>query len=483
MQWNGPNGFVSAATNLDHLFAGSYSLQYTDSRGCGGTQYFNVDSLGSLSISYLPHIVTCRGASNGAIQFKSLRPYSALANYAWNGGANFSANTQSIYGLSPGEYTVTVSENYGCKTSKTFTIAESFDVGVAAIKNINCPAPGMQIIVHPLAGDLAQLQGNHCATAISGQVKMIVNGAAHYSGTVQGALIPTVNGDTLVWDVSDYGTLRIDSSFFVKLDVDTTAALGSQICITMEVTPEQGDYNPSNNKASYCMTVIRAYDPNEKQVFPEGDILATQESFVYTVHFQNVGTGAAHTVYVLDTLDQQFDPKSFSVLASSFPAQTTLKGDAIRFQFNNIDLTPASQNWQASEGWIQYAVKPKHALVLGTAIQNTAHIYFDYNTPITTNTTVNRVVEHQGESTGIMNNEQELLFYPNPVKNYLYLHLNSNIAVNTAQVLDVEGRLITSKLLVGQHHSIPMDNLAEGVYWLRLTLKTGGSIVKKFIKE
>jgi hypothetical protein len=46
-------------------------------------------------------------------------------------------------------------------------------------------------------------------------------------------------------------------------------------------------------------------------------------------------------------------------------------------------------NEPASHGWLMYRIKLKDNLALGTQITNTASIYFDYNAPVVTNTTLN----------------------------------------------------------------------------------------------
>ena len=54
------------------------------------------------------------------------------------------------------------------------------------------------------------------------------------------------------------------------------------------------------------------------------------------------------------------------------------------FKFPNIMLPDSASNPAGSQGFVQYRIKPKANLPLGTQIENTAHIYFDYNAAITT---------------------------------------------------------------------------------------------------
>jgi hypothetical protein len=76
--------------------------------------------------------------------------------------------------------------------------------------------------------------------------------------------------------------------------------------------------------------------------------------------------------------------------------QTAMYGHIVNFKFKDIMLPDSHSNSDSSQGYVQYRVKPKNGLPLGTKIRNTAYIYFDYNDPIVTNTTVNEYVKNQG---------------------------------------------------------------------------------------
>ena len=480
--WTGPNNFTSSSTSINHLAGGPYTLQFTDSRGCSATQYFRVDSFGALSANYNANNITCHGANNGALNYLSLRPYSSLAQYQWTGPNGYSSSTQSISGLTPGTYTVTVSEDFGCKAVNNYNISEMFDIGVASIKYINCPAPGMHMSIHPIAGDISQLNANHCAAGISGQVTMIVSGPLHYEGVNNSALAPVVNGDTLTWSIQDFGTVRIDSSFFAQFFVDTTAVLGAQICINVQVTPTNGDYNPSNNNLSSCLTIIQAYDPNQKQVFPKGDISTDQKTLTYTIQFQNIGTGPAQHVYIHDTLDASIDPASLTVLASSYPLQTIMNGNALKFDFVNINLSPASVNPDGSNGWIQYEVKLRDQLGAGTQVRNTAYIYFDYNDPMATNTTVNRIVSD--ESTGLAaigETTPEVVLYPDPAHSYVLIRSTPELNGGYMDMYDTQGKKCKRVYIYDQNTGVDISDLAQGVYMVHLTYSSGQHVFKKLL--
>lgn len=484
MSWTGPYGFTSNQTNFYGIAGGVYTVHFTDSRGCSNTQSFTVDSFGGIAANFNTSPITCLGARNGAVSYGSLAPYSSQATYSWSGPTGYTASGKNISGLAPGTYIVTVSENFGCKVSDTFNLEQMFDVGVASIKNINCPAPGMHMIIHPIAGDLSQLSGDHCASGVSGQVIMIVTGDVQYQGVDSGALVPdTIRGDTLIWNIADFGTLRIDSSFFIKYHVNTTAALGSRICVDVMVTPTAGDYNPGNNDKNYCMNVIRAYDPNSKDVYPEGNISTSQKDLIYTIQYQNIGTGPAQNIYILDTLDGSIDPASCEIWASSFPAQIYRTGNAIRFNINDIQLPPASQDSIGSRGWVQYHVKLSKSLAVGTIITNTANIYFDYNAPITTNTTITTVAETTTGIAGEASTKNAPVLYPDPAHDELFVKSDMSLAGGRLEIYDATGRLCRSILITDSNAAVDIRNLTAGVYMVNIISAAGTSTVKKLVVE
>jgi hypothetical protein len=68
-----------------------------------------------------------------------------------------------------------------------------------------------------------------------------------------------------------------------------------------------------------------------------------------------------------------------------------LTGGIVKFNFPNINLPDSLSDEAGSKGFVRFKVKLKDNLPLGTTIENTAYIYFDFNAPIITNTTVNTI--------------------------------------------------------------------------------------------
>ena len=484
--WSGPNGFTSSSMNLNRLSSGTYTISVTDALGCSTTGSYHVDSIGGVTVTYAPDIITCPGSANGSITYQLLKPYSRNAVYNWTGPGSYTSTQQSVSGLAPGIYTITVSEDFGCKVSNSYNIIEGFDVGVRNIYNNFCPTPAKQVIVHPIAGDMSQINGQHCAAGVSGKVQMIYTGSAHYSGVVQGSLTPSaINGDTLTWNVADYGTLRSDSAFFVYLTIDSNAALGSQVCVAMKVTPTSGDYNPSNNSQTYCMTVIHSYDPNDKIAMPAGNIDTTVKEITYTIHFQNTGTAKATDVSIIDTLDRNFDLGSFQVLAFSHRFQIYIADNVARIDFAGINLPDSSANLAASSGWIQYKMKLRNNLPAGTRLTNTAYIYFDINPAIATPTTHNTIIHNNYSTTGIetVSPKLEVGLYPNPAHNNVLVEVSQEAIGGEIQIIDATGRLCSRYIIKDQVFTMPLQGYASGLYLVNVITKESINTIRKLIVE
>jgi uncharacterized repeat protein (TIGR01451 family) len=165
--------------------------------------------------------------------------------------------------------------------------------------------------------------------------------------------------------------------------VDTTAQIGSQICINIAISPAI-DNNPANNTTSQCFTIQGSYDPNEKKVSPENTIDINGDRWLtYTINFQNTGTAPAEHIYILDTLDASLDVSTFQLLAfSKQPYVQILSGGIAKFNFPNIYLPDSTSNEPASHGYVQYRMKAKDSLSAGVQIANTGYIYFDFNAPV-----------------------------------------------------------------------------------------------------
>ena len=269
-----------------------------------------------------------------------------------------------------------------------------YDIGTIGINHGAFGIPGHLVMIHMLTGDLSSsLNGTNCYTlTLSGQVKVIITGEVSFSGMYSGGIIPaSVAGDTIVWNINDFSIPNLDNLLRFYIMVDTLAQLGTLVCFDIEVTPTLGDANPVNNSFVVCGPIISSMDPNFKEVEPTTPIPTSYSDWLtYTVHFQNTGTAPADHIKILDTLDTNLDPVTFQYLESSHNPTVSVIGNISVFDFQNINLPDSSVNEEASQGWVMYRIKLKQGIQPGI-INNTASIYFDFNSPVVTNTVSNLI--------------------------------------------------------------------------------------------
>ncbi len=143
-----------------------------------------------------------------------------------------------------------------------------------------------------------------------------------------------------------------------------------------------------------------SYDPNDKQVHPAGygapgavDIATA--NLDYTIRFQNTGTAPAFNVMLRDHLSSRLDRTGFQVLGSSHsPSHISIEQDGeLVVRFDNIMLPDSGADFPGSQGFIKFRIGILPGLSSGTVIENTAEIYFDYNAPVITNTTLSTLVD------------------------------------------------------------------------------------------
>jgi|GEM_PF-1032148 len=320
--------------------------------------------------------------------------------------------------------------------------------------------------------------------SISGRLTLIKDSRVLYDASLTTNAPDSVMGDTLVWHYNNLTNLSAGgywNSFVsgLHLVADTSLHAGDTLCFHIYADVPATDIYPANNDYTVCIPVVASYDPNLKQVAPAGSgasglIPATTDSLVYTIHFQNTGTGTAYNVSVVDTLDSHLTASSLRILAVSNNMNPEwLAPGVVRFNFNGILLPDSTDNEAGSHGALSFSIKLHSALPEGTQIQNTANIYFDYNPPVPTNTTLNTI---EG-ITGVNNiTNAALAVYPNPTSDGIYI---SGTAAGMLSMTNVEGRVVLQQAANSSGRTyMDMSSLPSGVYFLKASSANASTVVK-----
>ena len=321
-----------------------------------------------------------------------------------------------------------------------------FDIGTQSIIPVGYVFPGQVHQVKIGTGDLSQWYGLNCADGISGTVTVNVTGPVTFISST-GMLTPTVSGTSYTYTVTDFGAFDLASpNFRLDFETDTTAQAGDLICVSVDVTPTLNDNNPSNNSFSFCYAVSNSYDPNIKTVYPSFVRPGYDDWLTYTIHFQNTGNAPAFNIRLEDTLSNHLDLSTFEVIGYSHLNNYHLSGKKLTVYYPNIMLPDSTSDEPGSKGYIQYRVKPSSNLPLGTEIENTAHIFFDYNDAIVTNT-VTTSYNNTLSINSLNYDKLPLRVYPNPVKNDLFfIESEASLTNPIIKTYDILGQELASNV-------------------------------------
>jgi uncharacterized repeat protein (TIGR01451 family) len=282
----------------------------------------------------------------------------------------------------------------------------------------------------------------------------------------------TITGNTIRWSNITMDAFEIKNYEF-NYTINQEAELGDELHwkTTLEGQPSYSD--------SAVAIVVNSYDPNEV-VVNKPAVLDTEakKQLKYTVHFQNTGNDTAYVVRVVDTLDAKLNMATLTILGASHNFEFDIvSGNVMQWTFDNINLVDSTSNEEKSKGWFQFFVDFKDNVVVNDIAESTAHIYFDTNEPIVTNTATSVITTDVG-----IRSVKTLLFslHPNPATTELYIQSNSQIA--SYQILSIEGRMVKYGANLENGTAINVQDLQRGIYYIKLTKSDGEVGVQPFEK-
>lgn len=443
--------------DITNLSAGVYAVTITDAvSGCISTRNFRVGRFHTGNTgggSPTPYAIisgyvydvtgtqTCARTNGYGLQYKlvQLTPGNITAMTDANGRYLFRVSTA-------GNYTVDlINNNVGttvlCPTSSSYTINNV---------QLNNTYLNDFFVTNPLVQDLS-IDLFDQNTAVLGGVyqnvidfcndgNTIVNGTVEYdynallgfeSITGIGTTLTNHNiaGHMFTWSFANLAPATC-RRIYVNFRVPTSIVnLGTTLNGTATVYPVVGDATPNNNVNTEATNIRGAYDPNDKKVAPyhtgnglEGGIIyENEEELEYVIRFQNTGTAPAQFVQIRDTLDGNLIPLSIKQVLTKHDAEITIEdGNVLVATFDNIYLPDSSVDFEASMGFIKFKINRLPNLPIGTEIENTAAIYFDFNPPIITNTPVSTIGTITN-TVNLDNSKLDMNVMPNPFGNQITL--------------------------------------------------------------
>lgn len=197
----------------------------------------------------------------------------------------------------------------------------------------------------------------------------------------------------------------------VSLEVPNFQFIGYELSNYCEITGYYNNNFAVSSSADQSGEVTCSYDPNDKQAYPVGysdDHLVLEDTEIeYLIRFQNTGNGPAFNINIRDTIDAGFDLSTFRLVANSHNVQTSLNPITreVLFHFPDIMLPDSTSDEPGSHGFVSYAIEPLENLPQGTQVFNTAHIFFDFNPAVVTNTTMHTIYHCQGQADFVVSDD------------------------------------------------------------------------------
>lgn len=296
----------------------------------------------------------------------------------------------------------------------------------------------------------------------------------------------TNSGNTVTWNL---GNLLPGASGLVRctLGVSQSQTVGTVLNSIATINPVTGDTTPGNNVDSLAQEVLASYDPNDKSVSPpgqgpSGDINPGTE-LTYRIRFQNTGNFYATHVTLKDTLDADFDWTTLEVLGASHPMTWYLNNGELVFRFENIYLPDSTTNEPGSHGWAQYRITPKSSAPLGTELTNSASIYFDFNPPILTNTTLNTLSLTIAVDPAY--SQVEMSIAPHPFSTQAMVRFDNPDKMSHNFVLrDIQGKVVREvRNIEGGNFQLERNNLPAGIYLFMLSNENGVAATGKVVVQ
>jgi len=276
-----------------------------------------------------------------------------------------------------------------------------------------------------------------------------------------------------VWEVSNLSPNESkEINLFVKMPSEEE--VGNLITMDYYFIDTEAGTDVEAFADTYESTILCAYDPNDKIVFPAGEeeenYTNKDKALQYTIRFQNTGNAPARDVLITDDIDPNLDLATLRVTNSSEDVLTGIIDREVSFLFKDIYLIDSLADEPNSHGFISYIISPLDEIDDFTKVENTANIFFDDNPPIGTNTTLNTLVDQLSSSNDLAE-KYDILLYPNPTDGAFQISSSHNI--QALEIFSTSGQLVY-KNSFSNVNFVPIESddiLRSGIYYIKLNIE------------
>jgi len=177
--WIGPGAFTGNSQNLTNIAAGIYTLTVTDANGCTKNLSVTITQSTEILIGYTTTPITCYGADNASITV-NLSGGNAPYTFQWSNLATALSQTN----LGAGNYTITVTDSFGCIKLETINIPQApIFVSNPIVSQITCFGAHNGSINLNLTGGIAPVALSWADGSTAGLIRNNL-GAGTYTATI-----------------------------------------------------------------------------------------------------------------------------------------------------------------------------------------------------------------------------------------------------------------------------------------------------------
>lgn len=267
--------------NITNLGPGVYTVIVQNDEGCNTTASYTINEPNPLLLS--SNVTSmCENGPYGSIDLNvsgGIGPY----NYFWENNDGTFAAIEDLTGLSPGIYTVTVTDGNGCQVSATYVV-QLFEV--ASFDVVAVPETGCQYVI----GNLILYSGTPLST-------FGANAQVNWTISQGSTIIATGSGFNFTYSFTESGAYNICVNSIVNAD---GVECSHQLCETFEIECPQCE--DPNAQFTYVQSENGSFG-----FIPE---LNSQPTGGVTYLYQwNWGDGSAIYTYQVDENSLLFSPQ------------------------------------------------------------------------------------------------------------------------------------------------------------------------------
>lgn len=279
-----------------------------------------------------------------------------------------------------------------------------------------------------------------------------------------------------IWNLSGLKGQSVQE-IIIRDSVTLALAVGDVITMTSQVKAASDAY-ADNNIFNDVNEIVGSIDPNMLLASPAGfsdeHLLEATQEITYTILFQNEGNYPTSLVTIVDTLAEGFDLSTLHSLETSHqPAYVNIRDRVVTAFFPHIELPPAAVDSVASQGFVQFRIRPYSNF--SGVIRNQGSIIFDYNEPMLTNTITHTIYSAE--------QSQEVNVFPNPATDYAYVTLSRDGEFGPINwiLTDARGTVYDQGTSADKTIRVDTRSLPAGLYLINGKTHTGKQFFGKLM--